>query len=211
MEKLEARFENHELTEVHNADGFKVFSFRNKNGDGFFYQRWIIDRGTLIVQGDCYDAIYKWNESNITLEFLATCDIWYFNEKCRADKDGQAQKKFDASSAEDYLKVIATDRILENSDEFEDIDWKAMSSKERFDLVRPIIVRTLDIDDDDVDGLFCCENASEGYEILNKKEHRFMFGIDGWEYAQNLEVLTITPRMHLAALRVAYKKYPNAF
>jgi hypothetical protein len=38
-----------------------------------------------------------------------------------------------------------------------------------------------------------------------------MFGTDGWEYASNLMIKTITPKMHLAALRVAYDKYPNAF
>lgn len=211
MDKIKEKFKNHELTKVLSTDNLKVFEFRNKNGEYLFYQRWIIDRGTLIVQGDCFDAIYRWNEGNVTLPFLATCGIGYFSEKCRADKDGQMQKTFNSSRAENYIKQIATERILENSNEFDDVEWEKLDSEKRFELVVPIIMRELGIEECEVESVFACENVFEGYEILNKKEHWFMFGSDGWEYGSGLETLTMTPKFHLAALKVAYDKYQDAF
>jgi len=176
------------------------------------YQRWIIDRGTLIITGDCYDSIYKWNESGLTLKFLATCGIDYFSSKCKADKDGSDQKTFESDAAQEYLKRVAVDRILDSfEDEFDGIDWESLSEEKRFELVTPIIMRELEIEEYEVDQLFYCDNVHSGYEIISNSEYEFMFGTDGWEYGSGLEVMTRTPQWHLSALRVAYLKYPEAF
>lgn len=211
MDNLKERFKDHVLTQVVDTPKVKVFDFRSEDGSVYLYQRWIIDRGTLIVQGDCYDSIYKWNESSITLKFLASCNLGYFSEKCRADKDGQFQKVFESEDAELYLKTIASERILQENEEFDDVDWEKLDAEQRFELVVPVIRRELDIEEYEVENLFRCDNPYDGYAILNKREHEFMFGSDGWEYGRGLEQLSMTPKMHLAALRVAYEKYPTAF
>ena len=82
MENLERRFEKHILTTILNTENLKVFEFRREDSRHLL-QRWIIDRGTLIVMGDCYDSIYRWNDSGLTLEFLASCELDYFSSKTR--------------------------------------------------------------------------------------------------------------------------------
>lgn len=209
MENLEKRFDSHILTTIINTEKFKVFEFRRENGSVNLYQRWIIDRGTLIVLGDCHNSIYKWNDSQITLAFLAKCNLDYFSSKCIADKDGSDQKVYDADDASIKLKEIASDHILENYDEFVDINWVDMDGESRFKLITPIIEQALDISD--IDSLFYNETIQDAYAFLVKSEHEFMFGCDGWEYCNGLMQLTNVPKMHLSALRVANKKYPNIF
>lgn len=219
VDDLKERFNDHVLTEVINEENFKVFDFRNKNGEILHYQRWIIDRGTLIVQGDNYDSIYRWNGSGVSLEFLAGCNLGYFSEKCMADKDGRNQKVFESTEAVDFMKRIAANNIFEwEADEFLDDDWnekypnfREMSDEEKFEAVKPVIMKRLDLDDWEIDGYFNHENPYECMEFMCKSENEFMFGCDGWEYGYGLEQLTVTPMMHLAALKVANEKYPNAF
>lgn len=214
FEEIKRRFKDHELTEVLNTENIKVFNFRNKNGDSNCFQRWIIDRGTLIVTGDNYSSIYRWNDSSISLKFLAGCNLGYFSEKCQADKDGSRQKTYDADRAAQYLKDIAVDRIYDDSEnelEIEEEKWKSLNLEGKLKVVSPIICRELDIEDYEIDGIFYHERESEAFDFLRKTENEFMFGIDGWEYGNGLEVLTMTPKMHLAALSVAYEKYTNAF
>lgn len=213
IDNIKNRFKDHVLTEVLNTEKIKVFDFRNSNGSSNCYQRWIIDRGCLIVRGDNYDAIYWWNNSGITLEFLANCDLGYFNSKCRADKDGNNQKVYEPEYAQEYLKEIAVERIYDEcSDEIDEaIKWDEISLSEKLDAVKHIICRELNIDDYELESLFYHENIYDACSFLMDQENEFMFGIDGWEYANNLEKLTMTPKMHLAALRVAFEKYPDAF
>lgn len=215
MEKLKEKFKNHVLTEILNTEKIKVFEFRNKDGSGNNYQRWIIDRGTLIVTGDNYSSIYKWNDSNITLDFLAKCNLGYFNEKCQADKDGEYQKVYDEDYASNQLKEIASERIYDNGYEelshIEDGEWNKLTSEEKFELVSPIICNELDIEEYELESLFYFENIYEVSNFLNSKENEFMFGINGWDYCMDIERLTMIPQIHLTALRVANEKYPNAF
>lgn len=211
MKEIKDKFKDHILTEVLNTDKVKIFDFRKSDGSIWYYQRWIINHGTLIVLGDCYDSIYKWNDSSISLKFLANCDLGYFSSKCKADKDGSNQVVFDSSEAEKYLKSIASERILDEYKQFEDIDLTSLSDDEKFALVSPIIMDELDISEWELDSLFCADNEYDAYEILNNKENEFMFGGDGWEYGRGLMTLTWTPKHHLAALRAAYDRYPDAF
>jgi hypothetical protein len=213
-QRLKVKFENHILTEILNTEKIKVFEFRNVSGTGNNYQRWIIDRGTLIVTGDNYNSIYRWNDNSITLQFLATCNLDYFSQKCLADKDGESQKTFDSDDCIEYLKSIAAERIYD--EQGHDIDcneetWYKLELNEKFNLVTEKIKLNLDIDDYDVSKLFYCENEYEAYKILNNSENEFMFGIDGWEYCSGITTLTMIPKIHLTALMVAYEKYPNAF
>jgi hypothetical protein len=213
VDQLKERFKNHVLTEVLNTNNIKVFDFRKNDGSTWCYQRWIIDRGTLIVQGDNYDAIYRWNSTNVTLKFLAECNLGYFSEKCRADKDGDPQEVFDDKYASDFLKSIAADNIFhEENTEISEDEWAEMSTDKKIEKVKPFIMEQLQLDFDfEFDDLFYAENHYDAYEILIKEENEFMFGTDAWELGSSLLIKTMTPKMHLAALRAAYDKYPNAF
>lgn len=114
LDELTARFTAHDLEIVLDTDRLKVFDFKNKNRSIHNYQRWVIDRGTLIVTGDNYASVYRWNDTGITLKFLAECNLDYFSSKCIADKDGDTQKTFDSEYAETMLKQIAVDHVCAN-------------------------------------------------------------------------------------------------
>ena len=215
VDKLKKRFENHVLTCVIDTEHLKVFDFRNASGRGIDYQRWIIDRGTLIVTRDNYDAIYSWNDTWVSLQFLATCNLGYFSEKCKADKDGSGQKVFEAEYAQKYLQEIAIDNFFEDAEE-ELVDehtdkWKDYSLEKKIEILGEAIMEELGEEVKTFSELFYYENVYEAANCLMEKEYEFLFGIDGWEYANGLECLTVVPQLHLAALRVAHEKYPNAW
>lgn len=214
VDKIKELFKDHVLTEVLNTPELKVFDFRVGNTMNL-YQRWIIDRGTLIVQYDCWDAIYRWNNSSISLAFLAKCNVHYFSEKCLADKDGCNQTEYNAEHAEELMKEIACDNIFhanyENLEDISDEQWKLLELDEKLNLVIPILLQeSQDFDEWDLkNGFFYHEFESDAVNFMMQTEHEIMFGCDAWEYS--LTRLTQIPYLHLGALRMAQEKYPNTF
>lgn len=224
FEKIKEKFKDHVLEKVLDQGAIRIYNFKNKDGSFLYYQRWIFDRGTLIVQGDCYDAIYKWDNSRLSLEFLSQCGLGYFSEKCLADKDGSMQRTYEAGHAEEYMKIIAIERIYDSrsyldhdptaqkigeiTNDYEvESKWDELSLDEKFHILSAFIMEKLDIDDYDLDGLFYHEYQPDAHGFMCKKEHEFMFGTDAWEY--DLTDYTLTPKHHLAALHVAYEKFPH--
>ena len=209
IEEVKERFKDHELKEILITENLKVFEFRQPNTSNLF-QRWIIDRGSLIVQGDCYDAIYRWNERRISLKFLAGCNLSYFSEKCTADKDGRNQEVFDREGSTDQLKEIAVNHIydtyIENK-EFDEIDFEELSLDDKLEICMKVVCKETDMYEWEFNDLFNHEFEYEVYDTMSNNEK--IFGVDSWEY--NFTRKTYTPFFHLAALRVAYEKYPDAF
>lgn len=216
--RIEEKFQDHVLTEIVNTDNIKVFDFK-KPGTNTYSQQWIISGGRLIVTGDCYDSIYKWS-SPIDLNFLSGCNLSYFSEKCTADKDGRNQTHYDDDHASLYMKRLACDNMFDKIDEYmttdaheekfdlDDKKWNEFSIDDKFEMVREFMEEEVD-DYTDVDSMFFRENAIDAVEFMTNNE--FMFGEEAWEHETNLLTHTITPFHHLAALRVANKKYPNSF
>ena len=218
--RIEEKFQDHVLTEIVNTDDVKVFDFK-KPGTGTYSQRWVISGGRLIVTGDCYDSIYKWS-SSLTLDFLANCNLSYFSGKCTSDKDGYEQKHFDDDHATLYMKRLASDNIFNNienyitTDEHEekfdisDGDWNNFNISDKFEMIKEFISDEVD-SYNDVNSIFNRENSIDAVEFMTNDDHEFMFGQEAWEHESHLLSHTVTPFHHLAALRVANKKYPNSF
>jgi hypothetical protein len=209
-------FKDHLLTEVLRTDKVKIYDFRNKNGSGNCFQRWIIDHGTLIVTGDNYSAIYYWNSSNITLNFLATCNLSYFSSKCLADKDGSSQMVYSQDHATQYMQELAYNTVYMSSigDDGIDIEeeqWSALSHVEKFEIITPLVCEHLDIDKYDFETFFSNETIEDAARMLHNSDHECIFGYDAWEHVNNLNILTMTPKMHLSALQAANEAYPNQF
>ena len=214
VDRFKKKFKDHILTNVIDLPNFKVFDFRNESGTSNNYQRWIIDKGTLIITKDNYNSIYSWNDRWVSLEFLATCGLDYFNSKCLADKDGSNQKVFESEESQKYLQELALDRFFQNNEEYWDEHekkWSNYTFNEKIEILGDVIIEQLDDKPNCFTDLFYAENVYEAYEYLSNQDYEFLFGIDGWEYGRNLEVLTAIPKIHLAALRVANEKYPNAW
>lgn len=216
IEQITNRFDTHQLTEVLNTDTLKVFDFRRKDGSSHCYQRWIIDRGTLHVTGDNYAAIYNWNSSSITLEFLAKCNLGYFSSKCQADKDGSSQEVFCPDHAAQFLKNLACDTMYTYQTDEHPIDmtqeqWDALSYSEKYEIIENIACEVLELDKHEFGNLFEFDYLEQAIALINDSDYEFMFGQDAWEYVKNLMIPTMTPKMHLGALQVAYAQNPNAF
>jgi hypothetical protein len=210
LEQIKTNFENHILTPVLETDDLKVFSFR-KPDTNHHAQRWIIDRGTLIVQGDNGAAVYSWNNRGVSLEFLANCNLGYFSEKCLADRQGWEQNEFVSEDAEEILKTIAVE-TLETELEEEDRDalnWETKSLEEKIEFFKDEIINDGDFHEYEFQGLFHFEREADAFDFMNRSENAFLFGSDAWEH--KLRTKTFTPFFHLAALQVANEKSPGAF
>lgn len=61
--------------------------------------------GTLMVWGDCYDAIYQWYPGKMeTLRWMSTLDESYFLGKCQASPHGRDPFVFDYQQMEEDMK-----------------------------------------------------------------------------------------------------------
>lgn len=214
LTEVKERFKSHVLTPILETEETKIFEFRKpkeEHNSFVHWQRWIIDKGTLIVQGDNGAAVYTWNSKGISLEFLASCNLDYFSEKCLADRAGSNQDTFEADEAAEVLKDIATERLASEMDE-EDLkafDWENKTLDERMEFFKDKILNEGDFQEYEFDGLFLFEREADAFDFINEKENEFLFGSDPWEY--DLRSKTPTPFYHLAALQVANEKHPGAF
>lgn len=64
--------------------------------------------GTLMVFGDCYDAIYQWYP-NTSLKAISTYGEHYFLSKCEASPHGREPKVFDREEIEKQMKAYFAD------------------------------------------------------------------------------------------------------
>lgn len=206
------RFENHELTIHVNTDEIVVADFSKPKTDPQawdLYQKWIIVGSTLIITGDCGAAVYQWERSNdfrIGLGFFKSMGITYFNEKCKADRTGESQRVFDADYATERMFEIVIERALDELIDFEPSeDFNSLSNRAKFDYIKINLEYEPFENIDDYE--FNCDNIFEAYDFMQRNQE--VFGSDTWE--NDLEKLSITPYFHLAALKVANEKYPDAF
>jgi len=210
LTEVKANFENHILTPILETADLKVFQF-SEPGTNTHAQRWIIDRGTLIVQGDNGAAVYNWNERGVSLEFLAGCNLGYFSEKCLADREGWEQNRFDSDDAEEILKTIAVETLEDELDgeDRDALDWESKTLDEKLNHFKDEIINDGDFHEYEFRGLFHFEREADAFDFMNRSENAFLFGSDAWEH--KLRTKTFTPFFHLAALQVANEKSPGAF
>ena len=213
IDELIPHFKDHKLTTVVDLHKLKIYDFK-RSDSGMYKQRWVLDGGTLIVTGDCFDAIYKWYGPGISLKFLLGCNLGYFSSKCVADMDGRNQTTYCEENAEEMMKTIAVDNIYINGDNdiLDNIlskDWDKLDLTTKFELVKPIIIEETDCDNYDLDRMFYYEREGDAFDFMSKSENEFMFGSNAWEY--KLQQKTTTPYLHLAAITAASQLYPQLF
>lgn len=63
-------------------------------GSGTYSIRYVIQGPVLMVWGDLECAVYRWS-SIISWEFLAGCDLQYFESKCEASVKGRDYEDYD--------------------------------------------------------------------------------------------------------------------
>lgn len=210
VNEYKKRLQDHILTKTLEMENYKIYRFARPDS-GMYAQIWIVYRDALIVMGDCYDAIYRWHGPTLTLKFLAGCNLGYFSSKCVADKDGSEQSVYDSDDGENLMKEIACQHIFEaNWEALEDLsdeEWNALKLEDKFELVKPIIMNELGVDEFDVDGMFYHDREGDAFDFMNNPENEFMFGQDAWEH--KLQKLTATPMMHLAGIQVAVEKFED--
>lgn len=107
-------FKDHEATIEHHNENLTTITWRKK-GTSIYYISYIIRYNTLFVTGDVGDAVYGWPD-RISLEWLAGCDIHYFNGKCAASESGRGYKDWDSKIAEKEWKRQVEERFEELKD-----------------------------------------------------------------------------------------------
>lgn len=87
--------------------GMDVIRWR-RPGTGIYLISYVIRGNYLIVTGDVGDAIYRFSE-DLTLDFLAGCDIDYFAGKCTASEHGRGYQGWDADLARQRIEEWVAD------------------------------------------------------------------------------------------------------
>lgn len=62
--------------------------------------------GTLFVQGDLGEAVYRWSDARSGLEFISGCSLGYFAEKCEASEYGRGYESWNFNRAEKGINEI---------------------------------------------------------------------------------------------------------
>jgi hypothetical protein len=106
-------FKNH-VAKIQSFDDDNLIriNWRHSDGNSNYAVLYIIDRrtATLFVSGDLGQAVYRWG-GDIGINFIAGCDIGYFNEKCCASSCGERGKTWSEEVAVNYVKQWAKDNI----------------------------------------------------------------------------------------------------
>jgi len=113
------QFKDHVLTKVLDTKDVKIFTFGIPDGEKHkwhYFQRWIFDRGTLIIQGDCYCSIYRFDSPKLNIDFFKNVNVGYFSGKCVSDKDGDSQATFEHENALGIIQQHVVDRLVDNFD-----------------------------------------------------------------------------------------------
>lgn len=135
--------------------------------------------GLLCVYGDLYDAVYQWYGPDLTLEWIANCNLDYFHQKCKASQNGASYKNYDWDSE------LAERTIVEYFKEYDDCD----RYKNYMD---SYLRRVIDNKENFIAELY----NIDGIE---------MFGEDFWEWVPTSgNTIPWTTKAHLAGLKIAF-------
>ena len=102
-------FKDHVAKYEKHGDQLETLEWKNPNSTtmAIWYVR---QHGSLMVFGDCYDAIYQWSwHQNITLEWMSKLREDYFISKCQASPHGREPKVFDSDALEKRMKEYFAD------------------------------------------------------------------------------------------------------
>lgn len=78
--------------------------------------RYVLIGGTLMVYGDCFEAIYQWG-GKIDFGFISRCDFGYFAEKCRASPSGRGFPAWDSDLAEETIVEYCHDMLVAHTED----------------------------------------------------------------------------------------------
>jgi hypothetical protein len=103
IEQLQKWFADHRATvAAHDPADESQYEIQTlywaKPGTGHLAVRYVIMGPVLMVWGDLESAIYRWS-SVISWEFLAGCDLQYFESKCEASPKGRDYEDYDSDLA----------------------------------------------------------------------------------------------------------------
>jgi hypothetical protein len=103
IEQLQKWFADHRATvTAHDPADESQYEIQTlywaKPGTGHLAVRYVIMGPVLMVWGDLESAVYRWS-SVISWEFLAGCDLQYFESKCEASPKGRDYEDYDSDLA----------------------------------------------------------------------------------------------------------------
>lgn len=131
-------FKNHVAKIVLDTPEITILDWRNKNGSGEYFIRYILDksRSTLIIQGDCGYGMFCWYNDQNSIEDIAgyskdegyfmskmlcssdQCDYTYYIEDAIEDLKDYLERNYDYDAYSMYIN----DYFLPKFDDVEDIE-----------------------------------------------------------------------------------------
>jgi len=136
-------FKDHVATYEKVNDNLETLQWK-KPGSSMYGIWFVRQYSTVMIFGDCGDAIFQWNwEPEFNLAWVAGCDDGYILGKCQASAHGREPYTWDAQTAREELrKLFADEEEFENLGFSEDIEekfeerfgWDSMSSKFEWDM-----------------------------------------------------------------------------
>lgn len=100
-------FENHVAKYKKYSDDLETLEWKALDSStmAIWYVR---QHGTLMVWGDCYDAVYQWYP-DISLKAISGFNEGYFISKCQASPHGRNPVVFDSTQIEEDMKAYFAD------------------------------------------------------------------------------------------------------
>lgn len=155
-----------------------------KPDSGQFAIRYVIMGPVLMVWGDLECAVYRWS-SHVTWDFLAGCDLQYFEGKCEASPKGRDYEDYDPDMALTDFNDAIKQRVEEGYDA-----PNASAVEEGRQAIR--------------------YGTDEWHEWMRSDGHR-VFGSDWYEYLPGLgKEIALTCAAHLAGIKMAVAQRKQA-
>lgn len=208
--------DNHEIEWVVNTPELKHLIFAQKykddgkwNSNGFM--RVTLYNGTLIIAHDYGDAVYHWG-SNISFEFIAGCNLYYFREKCQASEYGRMFEEWDRETAREKVEWLVMNTAgewyedLTNDspyyDENDEDIWTGLSAEKQAKYLGYFLeVKDIQHEYECLKG--ACGDEVEFYSYVreNSEEVDKLCGGEWWERIGNMKVPAIRCEIHLLAMK----------
>lgn len=173
----------------------EVMTFGDKNGSLNCRIDYMIRNGALAVYGDLGESIYRWY-GEISLEWIATCDLGYFHGKCEASSEGDGGGQgarphdWDGDQAKTEIMDSLRERIKDGS--IPTTYYKdTTGAKHELEMC-----------------LESCHNQQEFCSYCQREDPALAFkDNDWWEWLPSIgEIVPIRIRMHLIGLKMAFNK-----
>lgn len=159
------------------------------------YAIWYVRQyGTLMVYGDCYEAVYQWHwDKDVSLRGMSNNNEDYFISKCRASAHGRDPTVFDTDTLRGRMKEYFADSCTHDKPMCETGFCECCDLR-----------RAEELSFDEYNGWSNMEDEYVWVTWLREHGHD-VFGSDWWESIPSGDTLGSCISLHLKGLKRAFE------